>query len=133
MYSRGSVSFVSDTAGGDMADVEIVRRSGILDKLEKGDVVLADKGFRDKSDFLLKGCKLVIPELSKKGVTFTEEVNVKNAAIPNLRIHVERVIDRIKEFKILRGDFSLLRNDIIHHVFTVCGVLVNLQGVMVSE
>ena len=42
-------------------------------------------------------------------------------------------IGGIKEFKLLRGDFPLLRNDIIDHVFTVCSVLVNLLGVMVSE
>ena len=55
-----------------MSDAEIVRRSpgriGILDNLEKGDVVMADKGFRDKSDFLLKGLQTsIIPEFSKKG------------------------------------------------------------------
>ena len=63
----GSVSFVSKAARGDMSDVEIVRRSpgriGILDNLEKGDVVMADKGFRDKSDFLLKGLQTSNPRI----------------------------------------------------------------------
>ena len=129
----GSVSFLSPTAGGNMSDIEIVRKSGMLDLLENGDVVLADKGFKDKSDFLLHGCKLVIPLFSKKGKVFTEEANITNAAVSNSRIHIERVIGRMKEFQILKGDFPLLRSDIVDHVFTLCGVLVNLQSVLVPK
>ena len=36
----GSISFISEAAGGDMCDVEMVRRSGIFDRLNKG------RGFR---------------------------------------------------------------------------------------
>ncbi|ESO97072.1 hypothetical protein LOTGIDRAFT_143544, partial [Lottia gigantea] len=49
----GTVSFVSNTVGGDMSDVELVRRCGILDLFERGDKVMADKGFNNKDDFLL--------------------------------------------------------------------------------
>jgi hypothetical protein len=31
----GTVSYVSEAVGGDMSDVELVRKSGILDKFEK--------------------------------------------------------------------------------------------------
>lgn len=129
----GSISYLSPAAGGDMSDVHIVRASGFLDHLEKGDVVLADKGFRDKSDFMVRGAKLVIPDFSRKGITFTEEKNISNTGVSNARSHVERVIGRIKEFRILKGDFPLLRNDMIDHVFCVCGVLVNLQGILVPR
>lgn len=47
----GSVSFISEAAGGDMSDVELVRRCGILDKVQKGDKIMADKGFRNKMIF----------------------------------------------------------------------------------
>ena len=47
----GSVSFLSPTAGGNMSDIEIVRKSGMLDLLENGDVVLADKGFKAGQSF----------------------------------------------------------------------------------
>jgi hypothetical protein len=127
----GSVSFVSPAAGGDMSDVQIVRESGFLDKLQKGDVVLADKGFKDQTDFIKKGCRLVIPEFSKKGVAFSEQSNKKNAGISNSRIHVERTIGRMKEMKILKSEMPLSRNDLVDYIFIVCAAIINLQGVLV--
>jgi hypothetical protein len=55
---------VSEAVGGDMSDVELVRKSGILDKFEKGDKVMADKGFNNKADFLIGDVELIMPEFA---------------------------------------------------------------------
>ena len=60
----GTVSYVSEAVGGDMSDVELVRKSGILDKFEKGDNVMADKGFNNKADFLIGDVELIMPEFA---------------------------------------------------------------------
>jgi hypothetical protein len=67
----GTVSFVSKAVGGNMSDMDLVCQSGFLSLLQKGDVIIANKGFRDQSDFIKHGAKLIIPKISRKGVTLT--------------------------------------------------------------
>ena len=57
----GSVTFVSLLYPGSISDKELTKRSGILDLLEPGDSVMADRGFEIEEDLLLIGVKLNIP------------------------------------------------------------------------
>lgn len=41
----GIISFVSKSPGGNMSDKDIVKHSGILEKFDPRDTVLADRGF----------------------------------------------------------------------------------------
>lgn len=41
----GAISFVTDLFGGNISDKELTSRCGLLDLLEDGDSVMADKGF----------------------------------------------------------------------------------------
>uniref|UniRef100_A0A2C9KFR3 DDE Tnp4 domain-containing protein n=1 Tax=Biomphalaria glabrata TaxID=6526 RepID=A0A2C9KFR3_BIOGL len=41
----GGISFISDLYNGSISDKEITLRSGVIEKLEPGDCVLADRGF----------------------------------------------------------------------------------------
>ena len=127
----GTVSFISDVCGGDMSDVEVVRKSGLLDKLARNDKIMADKGFSNKDDFLILGAELITPEILRKDTQFNTSKNIVNAEISNARIHVERVIGRMKEFKILQGPIPLSLADIVDQILVVCGALVNLMGILV--
>ena len=58
---HGAITFVSALYTGSISDKEITRVSGILDLLETGDAVMADKGF-DIGDMLRdKGIGLNLP------------------------------------------------------------------------
>ena len=127
----GSISFISEAAGGDMSDVEMVRRSGILEKLKNGDKVLADKGFTNIDDFLMKEVELIIPEFKRKDEQFSLSQNIYNADVSNARIHVERVIGRWKNFKITKGPIPLTMMNMVDKLFFVVGALVNLMGILV--
>lgn len=56
--------------------------------------MLADKGFTDIDDFLMKEVELIIPEFKRKDEQFSLAQNVYNADVSNARIHVERAIGR---------------------------------------
>ena len=62
---------------------------------------MADKGFNIKDELASVGAVLEIPSFLKKGTQFTEEEINKNKAIASLRIHVERQMERIKNWHIL--------------------------------
>ena len=57
----GAITFVSKLFSGSISDKELTRQSGILDLLEAGDSVMADKGF-DIAEYLIqRGVQLNIP------------------------------------------------------------------------
>ena len=56
----GSVSFISESAGGLMSDKKLVMGSGILDKFTVGDACMCDKGFRIEGELLERGVRLFL-------------------------------------------------------------------------
>lgn len=90
----GVCSFASDLYTGSISDKEIIIQSGFLDKLSKGDGVMADK--------------------------------------PNLRIHVERCMERIKNYHIFDRAFPISMADSASDIFVVICALVNFLPPLVK-
>ena len=99
----GAITFVSQLYTGSISDREIVIRSGILDlPFNESDSVMADKGFTIE-DLLPLGVKLNIPPfLGSSGQMPAEDV-LRTQQIASLRIHIERAINKIKNFHIWDG------------------------------
>ncbi|XP_077501381.1 uncharacterized protein LOC144112417 [Amblyomma americanum] len=99
----GAISFVTKCWGGRASDKEIILKSGFSDKLQEGDIVLADRGFLIR-DVAHRGARLEVPALTR-GKRQLSAKEVEDARqISRVRIHVERAIGRIKVFHILRAD-----------------------------
>lgn len=94
---HGAVTFISSLYTGCMSDVEITKYSGILDLLEPGNDVMADKGFTLRKSFEEKGVTLNIPPFLSSKRQFTPEEIKETEQIAKLRIHIERLNRRIKE------------------------------------
>ena len=62
----GLITVVSKLWGGNSSDRFITKSCGYLDKIEKGDLVMADKGFNIRNLLLLKQATLVIPPFTRK-------------------------------------------------------------------
>ena len=111
----GVVSFIPPLWTESICDKEIVRQSGLLDLLEEGDAVMADKGFVIRDLLTFKKVHLVSPaycrgpRLSAKGTTHTRRV-------ASLRTHVERNILKLKKFRILSGVITLFLKPINKYI-----------------
>lgn len=117
---------------GHISDREIVMRSGFLEQqFNNGDSVMADKRFTI-DDLLPAGVGLSIPPfLGQQGQMSAEDV-VKTQSIASLRVHVERAINKIKNFRIWDGIVPLNLFGIVNQMWTVCAVLCNLQKPIIS-
>lgn len=94
---------MSELFPGRVSDREIVSRCGILNPMfwDKNDEIIADKGFTIRDLLDQVGVKLNIPIFVENNAQFSAEQVIVNQRIASLRIHVERYINRIKNFRIL--------------------------------
>ena len=86
--SDGVITFVSSLYPGSISDKELTRQSGILDLLDCGDSVMADRGFDVGDDLILRGVHLNIPPFLKDKKQFEEKELIITQCITLLRIHV---------------------------------------------
>ncbi|PFX34809.1 Fucolectin [Stylophora pistillata] len=128
----GAVTFVSQLYTGSISDREIVYRSGFLDlPFDEGDSVIADKGFTVE-DLLPLGVKLNIPPFLGSSKQMPAEEVIQTQEIASLRIHVERVINKIKNFHIWDGVVPLNQLGLVNQMWTVCALLCNANPSVIS-
>ena len=129
----GYISFLSDCYGGRASDKFITKDSGFYDLLERDDEIMADRGFQIQEELMLRFCKLVVPPGArlKSQMTSFECKNTKKIA--NLRIHVERAINRIKFYRILKGILPVTMLQHADDIVRSCAALCNLQQVLIRQ
>ena len=115
-----AITFISQLYTGSISDREIVLRSGLLSqKFEDGENVMADKVFQIQ-DILPLGVKLYIPPfLGRNSQMFAEDV-IRTQQIAGFRMHVERVINKIKKFLIWKGEIPLSLFGVVNQMWSVC-------------
>ena len=131
----GAINFISTLEGGSISDRELTGRSGILEKdWDKGDVLMADRGFEIQDDLAPLGVKLNIPPFLRGKGQFNESELVETRRIASFRIHVERAIERIKNYRILEFvPVTMCSTGLIDQMFFVCAMLTNFQPPLISE
>lgn len=97
----GLISFVSSMYGGRVSDDAIFEQSEILNRLEKGESIMVDKGFRVDELCKNEDIKLVSPPFLEEKRQFSRGEALLNAEIAKARVHVERANQRLKVFKVL--------------------------------
>ena len=128
----GAVTFLSHGWGGRVSDKVITIESGFLDFLENGDSVLADRGFLIQDELATRGAVLTIPSFTKGKQQLSAEV-ARSRKIANVRIHVERVIGRLRTYKILNSTIPISQVDLLNDVMIIVSALVNLNKSVVSK
>ena len=129
----GVVTFVSDLYCGSISDKQITNKSGLVELCEVGDAIMADKGFPISDLTTPKGIELIIPPFKKKDRQFSKREVKQTQQIANLRIHVERQMERIKNFRILQGIMPITMSNQVSKIWKLCVRLTNLQPPLVSR
>ncbi|XP_073687189.1 uncharacterized protein [Garra rufa] len=136
----GSITFLSKSWGGRASDKTITKSSGLIDLLEEGDIVMADRGFSFPEYFAAKGVQLLIPASTRGKTQLSgQEVSVSRH-MSRMRIHVERAIGRIKNYCILRQTLpiNLVKRRpkdtvaTVDKILLVCSALSNLDKSLVQ-
>ena len=129
---KGAISFVSDAFSGSSSDQQVFERSGLLDLLKEGDIVLADRGFNIQHHVAYKGVKVVTPAFMKGRAQLLAAEVVKSRMITRQRIHVERLIGLTKTFKFVKGPIHYRHVPIISEAYSVACFLCNLRPAIVK-
>ena len=124
------MSFILKCSGGCVTDRFITEDCHILDKLLYGDNLMSDKGFNISDLLISKGWQLIIPPFLKEKQRFSKKNSKKTFDIAKARIHVERAIARIKDFRILSGAFPVTMRTCLTF-FLICAAITNLTPPLV--
>ncbi|KAL4007773.1 hypothetical protein ACER0C_001625 [Sarotherodon galilaeus] len=122
---HGPVTFISNLYAGSVSDKELFKQSGIAEKLTEDMAVMVDKGF-----LITDCCKCKVycpPFLSKQKQMPAYQVK-ETQAITRLRVHVERVIRRIKQNKLFDSIITMSHVYNINQLFAVACMLSNYQN-----
>ena len=85
---------ISDLFEGSISDNQIVFDSGLIDKLEDGDAIMADRGFTGRESLARHKIRLLTTHfLNDKGQMTVQDL-VKSLSIARVRIHVECLMGR---------------------------------------
>lgn len=129
---KGFLTFIGQLYTGSISDREIVERSGFLNlPFTNGDSVMADKGFTIE-DILPLGVSLNIPPFLGMSDQMPAEDVIATQEIASLRIHVERAINKVKNFLIFEGVIPLSLFGVVNQMWCVCAILCNMQDPIIS-
>lgn len=126
------INFVSKLYSGCISDKEITKKCGFLEALNPGDHVMADKGFNIQDLLAQHHVRLIAPPIMYKSNVSAQSAT-ETRRVAKKRVHVERIIRRLKAFGILRMVIPLAMKSYIDAVVTVCAALVNLQPKIIAE
>ncbi|KAK3083676.1 hypothetical protein FSP39_001280 [Pinctada imbricata] len=135
---NGAFSFVSKFWSGNISDRKITEQSGFLDKVKKGDHIMADRGFQIRDLLTAKGAYLNMPPFTRasnkgKGRTLTSKEITETRKIASVRIHVERAIQRLKTFKLLGHTLPINMKDISSEMLIVAAAFCNFLPPLVKK
>lgn len=105
---QGTISFISNGWSGRTSDKRLTENCGFLEKIQHGDVILADRGFTVQEAVGLQMGELRIPAFMK-GKNQLSALDVETTRkLASQRIHVERVIGVVRQkFTILQGTIPI--------------------------
>lgn len=139
---NGSVIFASELFTGSISDKQITEQSGFYDVLVTlkskgyvmdGDAVMADKGFTIKEELAKINLLLNIPPMASSTCQMSVSDSLLTEKIAKHRVHIERLIAKVKTYRILTECIPTSLFKSINKIWTVCCHLTLFQDVFVKD
>ena len=128
----GFINFISLGYGGRISDTHLYK----ISKLEEKCTVMADRGFKHINTLLfVKQCRLVRPPSKAANQKLTKNESKDTKRVASLRIHIERVIVRLREYELLTPH-ARLHHSIMPYIdaaVKISAALVNLQSPIIKQ
>ena len=123
---------MSPAYGGLATDRYNVEDTNISSRFTPGFMVLFDKGFNVQDLFLQNQVKCELQPFLRSKRKFTRS-EYHGKSVARARIHNERVMSRLKEFRLLEHSLPINMIDMCDHIWTIAEVFVNLQPALVNN
>ena len=129
--ASGAIVFVSEAYPGKITDFAITESCKVLELIEVGDYILADRGFNIQSLLtkleagVLVGHTHLVGEKSEKSGKYTTDQLLQMARLSNVRIHVERAMMLIKRMGFLGRVIRHTDKHVISAVIGLSAMLTN--------
>lgn len=116
----------------DLSDPDIVKKWRYLTHLDKGDLIMADTGFVIQDELASVEAKLTLPHSMNGKKQFTKEESDKNNKIASLREHVERYMERLKNWHFFDRPLPITMSDIASDAWIVVACFSNFLSLIVG-
>lgn len=121
----GLITLCAGSFGGRASDKVVTKHTGVYTMCDPGDGLMVDKGFNIDDECTDNMIKLIRPPF-QRNKKYSKAESVECAKIARARVHVERVIQRIREFGLLRGKIPWTICPYIDCLVVIASGLVNL-------
>lgn len=129
----GLIIHISSGYGGKASDKHIFLQEGVLQQVnETNYALMVDKGFAIVQECNSAGVKVHIPA-KKKGSQFSKDVAIHTRNVASARVHVERVIGRLRQYSIMRQPIKTHLFGCTDMIVRICCGLVNLQTPVLAD
>jgi hypothetical protein len=119
--------------GGRASDKVITAHTGIYELCDPGDGVMVDKGYAIEEECLDHMLVLIRPPFLRNNKKFTRAEAVRCAKIARARVHVERVIQRVRNYHILKNKIPWNLVPYLDDFVVIVSALVNLGNPILSR
>ena len=100
--------------------------------MNHGDVVLADRGCLNHDELASRGAELMIPAFLKGKHQLSAREVETSRNMSRVRIHVERMMGWLKNFRILSDRKCLNMVPHAYSIMTICAAITNLHPKLVQ-
>lgn len=125
------ITFVSKPYGGRASDV-IFEQSNLISLMDRQDALMVDRGFKIDNICNKKGITIIRPPFLKGKNQFTREEALEFKSIASARVHIERINQRIKVFKIVQNKFCWGHAHLAHDIMIIISGICNLGSPIFS-
>jgi hypothetical protein len=93
---------------------------------------MADKGFDCQDELASVGATLILPHMLKNITQFSREQTAHNKKVASLRIHVERVMERIKNWHIFYHRIPISTSALASDILIVVCAMSNFHPPLIN-